>query len=133
MLVRGWRRRLSDTAWRSGFSSREAGIPGFKLPPVRWRIEATFGTLTNRYRRLTRNLEAEVQPPQKMRSRLPMSTASFAPTAAKKRLWDSQTGSQPARVGRPHETARRHEDVLNYERLLITAHFAQMHGSARTP
>jgi putative transposase len=25
--------------------------------PVRWRIEATFGTLTNRYRRLTRNLE----------------------------------------------------------------------------
>ena len=38
-------------------SSREAGIPGFKPLPVRWRIEATFGTLTNRYRRLTRNLE----------------------------------------------------------------------------
>ena len=38
-------------------SSREAGLPGFKPLPVRWRIEATFGTLTNRYRRLTRNLE----------------------------------------------------------------------------
>jgi len=25
--------------------------------PLRWRIEATFGTATNRYRRLTRNLE----------------------------------------------------------------------------
>ena len=25
--------------------------------PLRWRIEATFGTGTNRYRRLTRNLE----------------------------------------------------------------------------
>src|SRR3954468_6224391 len=30
---------------------------GFAPLPVRWRIEATFGTLTNRYRRLTRNLE----------------------------------------------------------------------------
>ncbi len=38
-------------------SSKEAGVQGFKPLPVRWRIEATFGTLTNRYRRLTRNLE----------------------------------------------------------------------------
>jgi putative transposase len=38
-------------------SSKEAGVKGFKPLPVRCRIEATFGTLTNRYRRLTRNLE----------------------------------------------------------------------------
>src|SRR5215213_2688639 len=38
-------------------TSREPGAKGFKPPPLRWRIEATFGTQTNRYRRLTRNLE----------------------------------------------------------------------------
>jgi putative transposase len=38
-------------------SSKEPGVQGFTPLPVRWRIEATFGTLTNRYRRLTRNLE----------------------------------------------------------------------------
>ena len=32
-------------------------MKGFKPLPVRWRIEGTFGTLTNRYHRLTRNLE----------------------------------------------------------------------------
>ena len=31
--------------------------PGLPPLPVRWRIEATFGTLTDSYRRLTRNLE----------------------------------------------------------------------------
>src|SRR4051794_20166462 len=30
---------------------------GFKPLPLRWRVEATFGTLANRYRRLTRNWE----------------------------------------------------------------------------
>jgi putative transposase len=30
---------------------------GFAPLPLRWRIEATFGTLTNRYRRLSRHLE----------------------------------------------------------------------------
>lgn len=34
---------------------------GFKPLPLRWRIEATFGTLSNRYRRLTRNLECSSQ------------------------------------------------------------------------
>ena len=38
-------------------SSREARTAGFAPLPLRWRIEATFGTATNRYRRLTRNLE----------------------------------------------------------------------------
>lgn len=33
--------------------------PGFMPLPLRWRIEATFGTHTNRYRRLTRNLEQD--------------------------------------------------------------------------
>jgi putative transposase len=37
----------------------EAKAKGFSPLPVRWRIEATFGTLTNRYRRLTRNLEQD--------------------------------------------------------------------------
>ena len=32
-------------------------MKGFKPLPLRWRIEATFGTLANRWRRLTRNLE----------------------------------------------------------------------------
>jgi transposase len=38
-------------------SVRDPSARGFAPLPVRWRIEATFGTLTNRYRRLTRNLE----------------------------------------------------------------------------
>ena len=38
-------------------STRDPEAKGFSPLPVRWRIEATFGTLTNRYRRLTRNLE----------------------------------------------------------------------------
>ena len=38
-------------------SLRDPTARGFAPLPVRWRIEATFGTLTNRYRRLTRNLE----------------------------------------------------------------------------
>jgi putative transposase len=36
---------------------RDPASRGFAPLPLRWRIEATFGTLTNRYRRLTRNLE----------------------------------------------------------------------------
>ena len=38
-------------------SLRDPAISGFAPLPLRWRIEATFGTLTNRHRRLTRNLE----------------------------------------------------------------------------
>jgi len=38
-------------------STRETEVKGFAPLPLRWRIEATFGTGTNRYRRLTRNLE----------------------------------------------------------------------------
>ncbi len=38
-------------------STRQRGVKGFKPLPLRWRIEGTFGTLTNRYHRLTRNLE----------------------------------------------------------------------------
>jgi putative transposase len=38
-------------------STRETGLKGFTPLPLRWRIEATFGTATNRYRRRTRNLE----------------------------------------------------------------------------
>jgi putative transposase len=38
-------------------STGEPEITGFAPLPLRWRIEATFGTGTNRYRRLTRNLE----------------------------------------------------------------------------
>jgi putative transposase len=40
-------------------STRDPEAKGFSPLPVRWRIEATFGTLTNRYRRLTRNLEQD--------------------------------------------------------------------------
>ena len=36
---------------------RERDVKGFKPLPLRWRIEGAFGTLTNRYHRLTRNLE----------------------------------------------------------------------------
>ena len=38
-------------------SVRDPATRGFAPLPLRWRIEATFGTLSNRYRRLTRNLE----------------------------------------------------------------------------
>ena len=42
-------------------STHEARTNGFAPLPLRWRIEATFGTATNRYRRLTRNLEQYAQ------------------------------------------------------------------------
>ena len=38
-------------------SLRDPAARGVAPLPVRWRIEATFGTLTNRHRRLARNLE----------------------------------------------------------------------------
>ena len=38
-------------------SSKAPKATGFTPLPVRWRIEATFGTQTSRYRCLTRNLE----------------------------------------------------------------------------
>jgi putative transposase len=38
-------------------SARDPEAKGSAPLPLRWRIEATFGTSTNRYRRLTRNLE----------------------------------------------------------------------------
>ena len=38
-------------------TTRDAGTKKFKPLPLRWRIEATFATLANRWHRLTRNLE----------------------------------------------------------------------------
>ena len=38
-------------------TTRDADVKGFKPLPLRWRTEATFGTLSNRWHRLTRNLE----------------------------------------------------------------------------
>ena len=38
-------------------STRPPEVKGFTPLPIRWRIERTFGTQTNNYRRLTRNLE----------------------------------------------------------------------------
>ncbi len=38
-------------------TTREAGVTGLPPLPLRWRIEATSGTLSNRWHRLTRNLE----------------------------------------------------------------------------
>jgi putative transposase len=40
-------------------SSKPAEVAGFTPLPLRWRSEATFGTQTNCYRRLTRNLEQD--------------------------------------------------------------------------
>jgi hypothetical protein len=51
---------LTDAEWelvRSLFETYRTLTKDLAPLPVRWRIEATFGTLTNRYRRLTRNLE----------------------------------------------------------------------------
>jgi len=38
-------------------SNRPPDAKGFTPLPIRWRIERTFGTQANHYRRLTRNLE----------------------------------------------------------------------------
>ena len=38
-------------------TTRERDGAGFRPLPLRWRIKATFGTLSNRWHRLTRNLE----------------------------------------------------------------------------
>lgn len=55
--------RIEAAAQRHGLdiqvSTRDPEAKGFTPLPLRWRIEATFGTLTNRYRRLTRNLEQD--------------------------------------------------------------------------
>lgn len=40
--------------------ANRTGTPFIPLP-LRWKVEATNGTNTNRYRRLTRNLEASLQ------------------------------------------------------------------------
>ena len=37
-------------------TTRDADVKGFKPLPLRWRIEATFSTLSSRWHRLTRNL-----------------------------------------------------------------------------
>lgn len=53
--------RMAEAAQRHGLeaqvTTRERDAKGFQPLPLRWRIEATFGTQTTRYRRLTRNLE----------------------------------------------------------------------------
>ena len=53
--------RMAEAAGRHDLevqvSSRPPEVKAFMSLPLRWRIEATFGTLTNRYRRLTRTLE----------------------------------------------------------------------------
>lgn len=55
--------RIAAAAQRHGLdiqvSTRDPEVKGFAPLPLRWRLEATFGTLTNRYRRLTRNLEQD--------------------------------------------------------------------------
>ena len=38
-------------------TTRDADVKGSKPLPLRWRIEATFGTLSNRWHRLARNPE----------------------------------------------------------------------------
>ena len=42
-------------------SPRRPEVKGFTPLPIRWRIERTFGTQTNHYRRLTRNLEQSAE------------------------------------------------------------------------
>jgi transposase len=53
--------RMEEAAARHGvevqISTREAQAKGFQPLPLRWRIEATLGTLSTRYRRLTRHWE----------------------------------------------------------------------------
>jgi putative transposase len=52
---------MGEVAARHGVevqvSTREAQAKGFQPVPIRWRIEATFGALSTRYRRLTRHWE----------------------------------------------------------------------------
>ena len=45
-------------------TTREAGVRGLPPLPLRWRIEATFGTLSNRWHRLTRNLKQSPAAPE---------------------------------------------------------------------
>jgi putative transposase len=53
--------RMAEAARRHNLdvqvSTRPPAVKEFMPLPLRWRVEATFGTQTNRYRRLTRNLE----------------------------------------------------------------------------
>jgi len=53
--------RMGEAAARHGadvqVTARDRDANGFQPLPLRWRIEARFGTLANRYHRLTRNLE----------------------------------------------------------------------------
>ena len=53
--------RMDEAAARHSvevqISSREAQTKGVQPLPLRWRIEATFGALSTRFRRLTRHWE----------------------------------------------------------------------------
>ena len=49
--------QVTTSVWPALGRTRDAAVKGFKPLPLRWRIEATFGTLSNRWHRLTRNLE----------------------------------------------------------------------------
>ena len=57
--------RMAQAATEHGVdvqvTSRDTDARGFQPLPLRWRIEATFGTLANRYHRLTRNLEQSLE------------------------------------------------------------------------
>ncbi len=53
--------RMAQAAMQHGVdvqvTTRDPAVRGFRPLPLRWRVEATFGTLGNRWYRLTRNLE----------------------------------------------------------------------------
>ena len=53
--------RMAQAATQHGVdvqvTTHDPDVKGFRPLPLRWRVEATFGTLGNRWHRLTRNLE----------------------------------------------------------------------------
>src|SRR5919202_1472812 len=62
--VKGIKRHLLTCSLGFVLAVLVSAARSFAPLPVRWRIEATFGTLTNRYRRLTRNLEQSPEAPE---------------------------------------------------------------------
>src|SRR4051794_12090538 len=81
-------------------SLRDPAARGFAPLPVRWRIEATFGTLTNRYRRLTRNLEQSGEAAENV-----VEPANLIPA-----LRSGDGRGQPGKVGQRAEPPRLGEE-----------------------
>ena len=74
-------------------STRNSKSGRFAPLPLRWRIEATFGTMTNRYRRLTRSMLQTASEESRSAFNSPISARSCVSMPETFKVFHSQTDS----------------------------------------